>query len=604
MSKWVRRNIKWRGCGLLLVIGLLPGHFLMAAPKAMDETQYALVDVGVLAIRGYRDSINRWQPTMQWLEQQIPGTYFRLHPLTIDELSAAVAAQDLDFVITNPGQSVLLARQYSLSWLATLKSRLNHGQPMQVGSALVVRHDSPINGFADLRDKRLAIVSPHAFGGYLTLVYAAWQQQLDLPQEVAALLPTGFPLDNLLYALRDDKADAAVVPVCQLEQMAAEGLIDGADYRVVEDKTPAGFGCKVSTALYPNWSLAKTSRAGQLLAKQLTLALLALPEQSEAAKAADSLGWTTAVSQLSIDKLYRDLDMHPLQAPWWQRAMVWLKEHRQWGWSILLLLISLNAYHFWLEYRFNRRGHQLAKVQQKLSENLVLLEHAQRVAVAGELGASLAHELNQPLAAIGNYCHGATVRLQQGQLEKLPQALQQIDAEVARARAIIQRLRGLLKKQPAAKQQQLLRPLLLDTVALLQFELDKQHIALNWQIRGAERPQWLEPVAMQQLLVNLLKNAIEALAETENPDKTIDILLYYGATTVQLQVRDNGPGLSREAHELMPAFASTKTQGLGLGLVICREIAESHGGRLQLRNHEEGGCCVLVTLSLKELTDD
>lgn len=589
---------------MLLVPLLSINASVTADTLPVDETQYALVDVGVLAIRGYRDSINRWQPTMQWLEQQIPGTYFRLHPMTLDELSDAVATQDLDFVITNPGQSVLLARQYSLSWLATLKSRLNGGQPMQVGSALVVRRDSPIQSFADLKDKRLAIVSPHAFGGYLTLVYAAWKQQIDLPNTVAQLLPTGFPLDNLLYALRDGKADAAVVPVCQLEQMAAEHLLNADNYRIVEDHTPAGFGCKVSTALYPNWSLAKTSRAGQKLAKQVTQALLALPEQSAAATAADSLGWTTAVSQLTIDRMYKDLDMHPLQAPWWQRAMVWLKEHSQWGWSILLLLISLNAYHFWLEYRFNRRGHQLAQAQRKLSENLVLLEHAQRAAVAGELGASLAHELNQPLAAIGNYCHGASVRLQQGQLEKLPQALQQIDAEVGRARAIIQRLRGLLKKQPAAKQQQLLRPLLLDTVELLQFELDKQQIQLQWQLLGREQRQWLEPVAIQQLLVNLLKNAIDALAECPQTDKRIEVLLdYRQPQQVMVQIQDNGPGLSRDACELMQAFTSTKRQGLGLGLVICREIVESHGGKLSMSNADSGGCLVQLSLSLKEQTD-
>ena len=589
---------------MLLVPLLSVNASVTADTLPVDETQYALVDVGVLAIRGYRDSINRWQPTMQWLEQQIPGTYFRLHPMTLDELSDAVATQDLDFVITNPGQSVLLARQYSLSWLATLKSRLNGGQPMQVGSALVVRRDSPIQSFADLKDKRLAIVSPHAFGGYLTLVYAAWKQQIDLPNTVAQLLPTGFPLDNLLYALRDGKADAAVVPVCQLEQMAAEHLLNADNYRIVEDHTPAGLGCKVSTALYPNWSLAKTSRAGQKLAKQVTQALLALPEQSAAATAADSLGWTTAVSQLTIDRMYKDLDMHPLQAPWWQRAMVWLKEHSQWGWSILLLLISLNAYHFWLEYRFNRRGHQLAQAQRKLSENLVLLEHAQRAAVAGELGASLAHELNQPLAAIGNYCHGASVRLQQGQLEKLPQALQQIDAEVGRARAIIQRLRGLLKKQPAAKQQQLLRPLLLDTVELLQFELDKQQIQLQWQLLGREQRQWLEPVAIQQLLVNLLKNAIDALAECPQTDKRIEVLLdYRQPQQVMVQIQDNGPGLSRDACELMQAFTSTKRQGLGLGLVICREIVESHGGKLSMSNADSGGCLVQLSLSLKEQTD-
>ncbi len=562
-------------------------------------TDKAVVDIGVLATRGYSDSINRWQPTMNWLEQQIPGYYFRLHPLTLEQLSQAVAAQELDFVITNPGQSVLLARQYSLSWLATLKSRLNAGEPMQVGSALVVRSESSLQHLQDLRHKRLGIVSTQAFGGYLTLVYEARLKQIDLPSYVAEIQSLGFPLDNLLYRLRDGSIDAAVVPVCQLEQMAAERLIDAGHYRVLDNQAPAGFACEVSTRLYPNWSMAKTSRAGQGLAKQLTLALLALPEDSEAAKMSGSLGWTTAVSQLAIDKLLKDLDLHPLQAPWWQRALQWLKAHSHWGWSLLALLVLLNGYHFWLEYSFSRRGRELAKAQRQLSENLSLLEHAQRAAVAGELGASLAHELNQPLAAIGNYCHGASVRLQQGQLDKLPLALEQIQAEVGRAHGIIQRLRGLLKKRPPQKQLQPFSPLLSETLILLGHELEKQAIRVDWQIVGEESPMQLDTVAMQQLLLNLLKNAIEALAEEPKAERIIALRLDYQSQPgkLLLEVQDNGPGLKLDGKSLMQAFTSTKTDGLGLGLVICREIAESHGGSISLLQPPEGGCLVTVLLA-------
>lgn len=562
-------------------------------------TDKAVVDIGVLATRGYSDSINRWQPTMNWLEQQIPGYYFRLHPLTLEQLSQAVAAQELDFVITNPGQSVLLARQYSLSWLATLKSRLNAGEPMQVGSALVVRSESSLQHLQDLRHKRLGIVSTQAFGGYLTLVYEARLKQIDLPSYVAEIQSLGFPLDNLLYRLRDGSIDAAVVPVCQLEQMAAEGLIDAGHYRVLDNQAPAGFACEVSTRLYPNWSMAKTSRAGQGLAKQLTLALLALPEDSEAAKMSGSLGWTTAVSQLAIDKLLKDLDLHPLQVPWWQRALQWLKAHSHWGWSLLALLVLLNGYHFWLEYSFSRRGRELAKAQRQLSENLSLLEHAQRAAVAGELGASLAHELNQPLAAIGNYCHGASVRLQQGQLDKLPLALEQIQAEVGRAHGIIQRLRGLLKKRPPQKQLQPFSPLLSETLILLGHELEKQAIRVDWQIVGEESPMQLDTVAMQQLLLNLLKNAIEALAEEPKAERIIALRLDYQSQPgkLLLEVQDNGPGLKLDGKSLMQAFTSTKTDGLGLGLVICREIAESHGGSISLLQPPEGGCLVTVLLA-------
>lgn len=594
----------------------------VVAQVAIEEPSYQVVDVGVLAIRGYKATINRWQPLMGWLETQIPNSYFRLHPLTLDELAKGVETQGLDFVITNPGQSVLLARQYSLTWLATLRSPLNNGAAMQVGSALVVRADSPYHTLSDLKGRRLGIVSKNAFGGYLTLVYEAQLKGIDLPRFVGEIIPLGFPLDNLIYQLDDKKTsterhqplDAAVVPVCQLEQMQTEGLINIAHYRVLDNQAPAGFNCQVSTHLYPNWSMAKTNRASQSLAKSVTQALLALPEDHLAAKSADSAGWTTAVSQLAIDQLLKDLDMHPLQAPWWQRAWQWIKLHQQWAWLVLGILVLLNVYHFWLEYRFSRRGRELINTQRQLNENRALLEHAQRIAIAGELGASLSHELNQPLAAIGHYCHGAEVRLQRGTSpEELQSALALIQQEVTRADNIISRLRNLLKKRPVSKQPLYLHELVNDTVPLLAYEFEQHQINLAVNVNGEPYLQSLDEVGMQQLLLNLLKNAFDACVQrlelepsgteqiiTQKPyTPTIDIDLRYQERILLLTVTDNGTGLTEAASLLMQAFYSTKSEGLGLGLVICRDIAESHGGTFSLESAMGGGCQAQVAIPRK-----
>lgn len=610
------------------------------AGELMDEAgaNYQVVDVGVLAIRGYKGTINRWQPLMGWLESQIPNSYFRLHPLSLEELARGVETEGLDFVITNPGQSVMLARQYSLSWLATLRSPINNGAAMQVGSALVVRADSPYQTLQDLKGKRLGIVSKNAFGGYLTMVYEAQLKGIDLPDFVGEIVPLGFPLDNLVYQLgatgqlggtnelsgTDEPSgkalsgkvpsvkapglDAAIVPVCQLEQMQAEGLINIKDYRVLDNQAPVGFHCQVSSRLYPNWSMAKTNRATQSLAKQVTQALLALPEDSPAARAAESAGWTTAVSQLAIDQLLKDLDMHPLQTPWWQRAWQWVKLHQHWAWLALAILVLLNVYHFWLEYRFSRRGRELINTQRQLSENRALLEHAQRIAIAGELGASLSHELNQPLAAIGHYCHGAEVRLQRGTSpEELQSVLSLIQQEVSRADSIISRLRNLLKKRSVSKQPLYLHQLVNDTAPLLAYELEQHQILLSTNISGEAYPLPLDEVGMQQLLLNLLKNAADACVQRQQSEvdaaktylPTIDIDLRYQDRKILLTVTDNGTGLTEDANLLMQAFYSTKSEGLGLGLVICRDIAESHGGRFSLETALGGGCQAQVSLPRK-----
>jgi two-component system sensor histidine kinase TtrS len=272
-----------------------------------------------------------------------------------------------------------------------------------------------------------------------------------------------------------------------------------------------GFGCQVSTALYPNWSFAKTGKASEALAKKIARALLDLPERDPAAIAAHSLGWSAPISQLKIDKLYQELDLHPLQKPWWQEALTWLKSNQQWGWTFLLFVVVLNLYHFLLEYRFSRNQRLLIATQNRLKEKNAMLEHAQRVAIVGELGGSIAHEINQPLSAIRNYSQGGLVRINKGSsADDLKVVLEKIQQQVIRADDIVQRLRSLIKKRPLNKQYSNVQALITDAVMLLDHDLIKHQITLSVIESGQVVPVYLDPIGFQQLLLNLVKNSMDA----------------------------------------------------------------------------------------------
>ncbi|MDF5462862.1 PhnD/SsuA/transferrin family substrate-binding protein, partial [Vibrio parahaemolyticus] len=219
------------------------------------------------------------------------------------------------------------------------------------------------------------------------------------------------PIDASLYPLRAGNVEAAVVPACLLEQMLSEGLLQPSNYRVLNQQPNERSLCAVSTPLYPNWSFAKTERGSAQIAKQIAQVLLAMPPEHPAVIAAGASGWTSPVSLLSIDKLYQALDLHPLQQPWWSEALRWLRSHQEWAWALFMFVIVLNAYHFWLEYRFSKSKQALEQTSLRLKEKSEQLEHSQRVAIVGEIGTSLAHELNQPLAAIRNYSEGGLLRL-------------------------------------------------------------------------------------------------------------------------------------------------------------------------------------------------
>ncbi|WP_065675806.1 sensor histidine kinase [Vibrio celticus] len=574
-----------------------------------------VIEVGVLAIRGKLSAQQRWQPTMDWLSERIPGKHFVLKPFNLEEMADAVKGVEVDFVITNPGQAVRLGRQYDLSWMATMTSHNFEDRSISntrsIGSALVVRRMSPYISLEQLSGKPIAAVSENAFGGYLTMRYQVMQQGLNPNHFFSNTQFLGFPIDASLYQLREGHIEAAVVPSCLVENMISEGLLVAGQYRIIENQAPEGFRCQVSTPLYPNWSFAKTERASSALAKQMSQVLFAMPKSSAPAIAANASGWTSPTSLLSIDKLYQQLDMHPLQQPWWKEALIWLKYNQQWAWAFFILVVSLNAYHFWLEYKFSRSKKQLEATLYKLKSKSEQLEHSQRIAVVGELGSSLAHEINQPLAAIRNYSEGGLLRISKNKpLTDIEPVFEKIQSQVDRADAIIQRLRNMIKKRSSETSQTDIEQLLTDTIELLQFRLHKHKITIERYAVGKPIKLNVDPVGLQQVIVNLINNATDACSAQQHREQsatsdidnknsepaTIKVITEYQPDKIMLSIIDNGTGLDFTEQEVTQAFVSSKENGLGLGLAICQDVIEDHSGQMTITSLTPHGCHVAVTL--------
>ncbi|EOX3942453.1 MULTISPECIES: sensor histidine kinase [Vibrio] len=569
----------------------------MQEQKAEQPQVKKKVEVGVLAIRGHLYAEQRWQPTIDWLNQQISDVHFVLHPLNLDEMGEAVKFQTMDSILTNPGQAVRLGRQYALSWMATLTSRAPQNSNYGIGSALVVRANSSYQTVQDVSGRPVAAVSEKAFGGYLTMRYQIVKMGLNPNDFFSDVRYLGFPIDANLYQLRDGNVEAAVVPACLLEQMLSEGLLQPSNYRVLNQQPNERSLCAVSTPLYPNWSFAKTERGSAQIAKQIAQVLLAMPPEHPAVIAAGASGWTSPVSLLSIDKLYQALDLHPLQQPWWSEALRWLRSHQEWAWALFMFVIVLNAYHFWLEYRFSKSKQALEQTSLRLKEKSEQLEHSQRVAIVGEIGTSLAHELNQPLAAIRNYSEGGLLRLAKKRPhEDIVPVLEKIQGQVERADAIIQRLRTLIRKRSVDKTSCDLQVLIDDTIELLHFRMQKQNISIVASTEGNIRPLLVDAVGVQQVLVNVISNAIDACTlfqekyHSSGYQGKIALHCDYQISQLSIRVLDNGTGLQQE--NPTQAFVSSKEEGLGLGLAICRDVMEMHGGEFVISSIAPHGCLV------------
>lgn len=323
--------------------------------------------------------------------------------------------------------------------------------------------------------------------------------------------------------------------------------------------------------------------------RRVSYTALAPGEYSFAVEARNEDGvWNTRPVELALR----------LEASWWQT------------WTFRVLAVLAAAALLLAAHRY-RIGlvHQRAAALLELSENRARAEeresrlreelaHAGRVATAGELATSLAHEVNQPLAAIVTNAQAGRRFLARAELDRadLDEILGDIAQQGQRASEVIRRLREFLRKHAAERQPLDLGQVVRDTLPLVRREIEDHGVEVRLEL-AEDLPRVLaDGVQMQQVLVNLVKNACEALDAVPAPRRVTIVTRRYDGR-VGMEVSDNGPGLAPEvASRMFQPYVTTKASGMGLGLAICRSIVESHGGRMSAEPASGGGLRVRLEL--------
>lgn len=224
--------------------------------------------------------------------------------------------------------------------------------------------------------------------------------------------------------------------------------------------------------------------------------------------------------------------------------------------------------------------------EQALRDQQAELAHMSRLMTMGEMASGLAHEINQPLATTLNYANGALRRLQQGDApspERLESLLQAIVKQSQRAADIVKRLRGLVKKTPFQRADVTLNTLCSDVVEF--FQHDIKLLSGEIQVQVPDKPVVVhaDRVQIEQVLVNLIRNALDAHRDSGNEDKQIVVKLQAFTGNALLTVTDNAGGITPEvAPRIFEPYITSKTDGLGMGLSISRSIVEAHGGTIRV----------------------
>jgi PAS domain S-box-containing protein len=236
-----------------------------------------------------------------------------------------------------------------------------------------------------------------------------------------------------------------------------------------------------------------------------------------------------------------------------------------------------------------------------------------RLITMGEMASTVAHELNQPLAAISNYCSGMISRVQSGNIdnEQLVGALEKTSRQAQRAGQIIHRIRQFVKRSEPQRQPARVRDITDAVLELAVFEMKRRRVTLNTTVANRLPTLMADPILIEQVLLNLLKNAAEAIDSAQMPQsrRLIDLRVHQTkledqGQVVEFSVTDGGPGMKEDMlARLFEAFHSTKKEGLGIGLSLCRSIVESHQGRIKAENIYNGdtiaGCRFTFTLPVE-----
>jgi signal transduction histidine kinase len=237
-----------------------------------------------------------------------------------------------------------------------------------------------------------------------------------------------------------------------------------------------------------------------------------------------------------------------------------------------------------LEQRVVERTSQLMLASEALREAQTQLAHVNRVATMGELSASIAHEVIQPITASVTNARAALrfLNAQPPNLEETRQALGATVEQGNRATDVIERIRALIKKAPPRKDALEINGAILEVIALTRDEILKKGVSVQTQLAEGLPLIQGDRVQLQQVILNLIVNAVEAMSAVSEGARELLISTGKDASGgVLVAVRDSGPGLNPESFDrLFDAFYTTKPSGMGMGLSICRSIVEAHGGRI------------------------
>ena len=542
------------------------------------------------------------KPTIEVLKQEFGSQNISIKKYSLPDLEKALESGEVDVFISTSGLSRRMAQNGARDLVTLVSNRLPDPNKAY-GTLFITREDSGIERFVDMKGKRLAANMPGGFYGYQIALGEILRRGYDYQTFFSQTTFVGRDLRAVVNAVLSGKADVGTLSSCFLEDTYPGDSPERTALRVIGERKDSVSACVHSTDLYPNWSVSTMPTTSAEISKRVTQALLTMPALE------GGIAWSIATDFSSTDRLFRELQVGPFGylREWFLTEFV----RTYWQWAVLAAIVGLVLFgHSLLMSALVRR--RTKALSEALSREIELkkateiandkLQSMNRVLIISQLGALIAHEIRQPLAAIDAYAHGTMRFLETGTIDatRVGSVMQKIQRQAAKAEEIVDRVRAYAKAKQVPKATFDLAGCLKQTCSV--FRKSSKYDAVK--LKASVSPQQIFLISASEMelrlaLNNLLRNAAESLLASAAPKPVIEVKLEKKDGLACMSVTDNGKQLTpADIERMQTPLTSTKPDGLGLGLQIVRTVARSNGGELTLTARPGGGLMAELSFPL------
>ena len=568
---------------------LILGSFTFAA-----DTE---IRIGVLESKDPGFYVDTFGPTMFALRKLNPQKTFKTRQYSLEELQEAIKQKKMDFFIAPSGFFSFLEQTIGAKQIAARNEKYADDPNKSVGSVFITHADrKDLASILDLKGTRVASSNRDSLENWISAMGEIKKQGHSPDRFFKDVVFTNHDFPDVITLVLNKVVDVGILGACELENFFEGNTSASPALKVIAAKPLEGLRCLHSSELYPDMIFASIPSTQSNLVHKMTLDLLSMKSQD------GSQLWSVANDFNSIKRLYSDLNLPPYEKSRLTFSRLWTDYRNTILVGLLLLflllvhVIRVNVLVAKRTMELNESNKSKEEFERKANRAVQNLAQMEKLSIVTQMSSVIAHEIHQPLHSLLNYSGGLVLYCRKNNIEDpvLIKTLKEIDRETQRVSEIVEHVRAYAKNKSS-------RTITISTSEIVRAAVESfSRTTLGSKVEVKilhldECTLKCDPLEIELVLLNLMKNSSQAVEHW--PNKQIELTGREIDEHYVYTVRDFGPVIDESTRKQFCTFReSSKKNGLGLGLALCRSIAERHYGSLAFEFPEEGGLLVSVSI--------